>query len=161
MGASHAFDCSTAAPKTGNRVCACGCGADLPPFVDRASRATRYLPGHFDRDILQNFDLDYETDCWLWRGKPTKDGHGQIGRVGPGGRTVTAHRFFYEILVHELAPGVTVHHTCPNKLCVNPDHLQEMTHGEHRRLHALRKWHLQRADPSLRLIGAPRPEAYW
>lgn len=148
MGTSHVSDCSTVVTKT--HLCRCGCGSPLAPFVDTASRATRYLPGHFDRTILQNFDFDPETGCWIWRGKPTREGHGQICR---NRRTVTAHVFFYEALVHELEPGVTLHHTCPNRLCVNPDHQAEMTHEAHRHLHALRKWQLQKANPSLRLIG--------
>lgn len=153
MEVPHTAYCTTELPQSVKdpHLCRCGCGGELPPFVDRASRATRYLPGHFDRSLLQRFEIDEETDCWIWQGKPTKDGHGQICIAR---QTRTAHRWFYELLVGPVPEGCTLHHTCDNKLCVNPSHLEVMTHSEHRRLHAFAKWELQRADSSLHLIGS-------
>ena len=140
------------APVTKPHYCQCGCGGELPLFVDHASRATRYLPGHFDRELLQRFVLDEETDCWDWTGCVTSAGHGQICVRAMGG-TMTAHRFFYLVLVGPIGEGMTLHHICENKLCVNPAHMVQMGYAEHRRHHANLKWSRQKADPSLRLIG--------
>lgn len=159
MGTSHCAEHSTNSADSNSsvseyagkaRLCRCGCGGELPRFGDHVSRAIRYLPGHFDRSILQNFDLDPDTDCWIWRGKPTAAGHGQINR---NGITVTAHRFIYNALVGDPGPDITVHHTCPNRLCINPDHQEERLHSDHRRHHALDKWARQKAEPGQRLIG--------
>ena len=138
--------------KSEERLCKCGCGEALPPFVDRASRATRYLPGHAARVALQNFVVDEETGCWVWQGKPTKDGHGQVCIERT---TKTAHRAMWEFVNGELPEGYTVHHTCPNKLCVNPDpaHNIPVPTGRHRSGHALEKWDKQKAEPDARIIG--------
>lgn len=101
-------------------------------------------------NALDHYDLSPDTGCWIWRGKPTRAGHGQINRDG---KTVTAHRYFYEQLVGEVPEGIHLHHTCPNRLCVNPAHLVPMTRGEHQAHHCRDKWERQKADPSLRLIG--------
>ena len=152
MGTSHATDCTTVETKT--HYCRCGCGGELPPFVDRASRATRYLPGHTSLAFLDRFAVDAESGCWIWQGPPASGGHGQ---VAINHVTVTAHRAVYEHFNGPLAEGMTLHHLCSNRLCVNPAHMQEMTHSEHRRHHALKKWAAQKADPSLHIIGPASP----
>lgn len=130
--------------------CKCGCGGELPPYVDVASRAARYLPGHAARVALQNFVADRKTGCWIWQGKPTKDGHGQVCFER---RCRTAHRAMWEFLNGPLPADTTVHHTCPNKLCVNPAHMEIKHTPTHRRDHAIEKWKRQKADPSRRIIG--------
>jgi HNH endonuclease len=74
-----------------------------------------------------------KTDgCWLWTGAITQNGHGQFGNDSV---VVYAHRFAYEELVGEIAPGHVLHHKCLNGHCVNPEHLVEMTQSDHIRLH--------------------------
>jgi hypothetical protein len=55
------------------------------------------------------------SGCWLWVGKSTVLGYGQL-------RDQYAHRFSYEL--HKgPANGLHVLHTCDMPACVNPDHL--------------------------------------
>ena len=77
------------------------------------------------------------TGCWLWLG--AKGGHprfpehkySQIAVWNDGKRTVTtAHRFAYEIVFGKIPEGYEPHHKCEVKLCVNPNHLEVVTHRE-------------------------------
>ena len=47
-----------------------------------------------------------------------------------------AHRAAYEQAYGVIPAGFHVHHTCHNKRCVNPEHLQAIDGTEHARMHA-------------------------
>lgn len=71
---------------------------------------------------------------WLWQGGTDPEGYGRIAVPQPGGtyKTVRAHRWFYQFFTDTPIPDtVVVDHTCRIRLCVNPEHLQTMEHGEH------------------------------
>jgi hypothetical protein len=40
----------------------------------------------------------------------------------------------YELLVGPIPQGKELHHTCRNRRCCNPAHLQPLTRSEHRKL---------------------------
>lgn len=65
--------------------------------------------------------------CWEWRGWTTGNGYGRF-RV-TGGR-VLAHRYSYELLVGPIPVGMEIDHLCRNPSCVNPAHLEPVTHRE-------------------------------
>ena len=48
-------------------------------------------------------------------------------------RVLMAHRVMWE-MAHGFTDAEHVHHRCENKKCVNPEHLQPMTHRENNRL---------------------------
>lgn len=73
-----------------------------------------------------------KTDyCWQWIGAKAAHGYGQMSVAG---RQMLAHRAAYIYWVGEIPPRKELHHTCSNKSCVNPEHLQPLTHLEHVRL---------------------------
>jgi len=69
--------------------------------------------------------------------------HGHHHNFGYGQFSVPfmmgAHRFSYQLLVGNIPEGLEIDHLCRNKICVNPAHLEAVTHltnmrrGDHNR----------------------------
>ena len=67
------------------------------------------------------------------------EGRARGGRDQQYGLTVKhelAHRVAYAEAHGAIPEGFDVHHSCETPLCVNPEHLVALPHGEHRRRHA-------------------------
>lgn len=65
-----------------------------------------------------------KTDtCWLWAGCVSSGGYGRVGRK-------VAHRLAYEELRGPVPHGLYLDHLCRVRNCVNPDHLEPVTHRE-------------------------------
>ena len=79
------------------------------------------------------------SGCWEWRGtRNGQYGSFRTGRDSAYGRAnVYAHRFAFEVWVRELQPGEHLHHSCENKLCVNPAHLEALSAAGHMRAHGM------------------------
>ena len=75
-----------------------------------------------------------ESGCWEWIGAVHKKKYGNYGqlRIGTRGNSklFRAHRVSYEVFVGKIGDGLEIDHLCHNTLCVNPDHLEEVTHNE-------------------------------
>lgn len=70
--------------------------------------------------------------CWEWAGSKFSNGYGSIRLFG---LNLLAHKVSYIIHIGEIPMEHIVHHKCENPGCVNPNHLEVLTHLEHRRLH--------------------------
>lgn len=69
-----------------------------------------------------------ESDgCWIYTGALV--GHG-YGRLKQGRRTVLAHRMVYEAHVGPIPEGMELDHLCRRPACVNPAHLEPVSHAE-------------------------------
>ena len=75
-----------------------------------------------------------DDSCWLWQGALGSQGYGQIGvglRRLRTRRNVSAHRVAYEIAYGTVLPfGIEIDHLCRVRRCVNPRHLEAVTHIE-------------------------------
>jgi hypothetical protein len=69
------------------------------------------------------------TGCWLWLGCVDRAGYGQA-RVG--GKTVPAHVAMWRA-THGEHGAEDLDHTCRVRHCVNPAHLEPVTHRENMR----------------------------
>ncbi|MFF3353360.1 HNH endonuclease signature motif containing protein [Streptomyces sp. NPDC002917] len=65
--------------------------------------------------------------CHLWTGRPNPKGY---GRFWTDRRYVKAHRYAYELHTGPIPAGLEVDHRCRRRACVNPDHLEAVTHRE-------------------------------
>ena len=82
--------------------------------------------------------VNFDGDCWLWQGGT---GDGGYGRFFFAGRKELAHRFAYTAMVGCIPHGLEIDHTCFTAACVNPDHLEAVTHLVNRRRAAARITH--------------------
>lgn len=74
---------------------------------------------------------DKTDDCWLWVGlRDTTKGYPVFYYQG---KLVRAHRWSYEQFVGPVPDGLEIDHTCRVRHCVNPDHLEPVTHAENMR----------------------------
>lgn len=68
------------------------------------------------------------SDCWFWAGRLDHTGY---GRFRPQkGVELRAHRFAYEAHVGPIPSGLELDHLCRVRHCVNPWHLEAVTHRE-------------------------------
>ena len=65
--------------------------------------------------------------CWEWTAGLFATGYGGFQY---GGRPVAAHRWAYEALVGPIPEGLELDHLCRNRKCVNPAHMEPVTHKE-------------------------------
>jgi hypothetical protein len=84
--------------------------------------------------LIERFEKKFcpepNTGCWLWHGATTVGGYGVCG--GRKHRSY-AHRWSYEHFVGPIPDGLEIDHLCRVRCCVNPDHLEPVTHEENLR----------------------------
>jgi hypothetical protein len=96
-----------------------------------SSEAGPLLPGALAAKVWPNT----VTGCWEWIGARDSRGYGNVRAAG---RVRKAHRVVYEALHGPIPPGVECDHLCRAQWCVNPEHLELVTHAENVRRGAAR-----------------------
>lgn len=68
--------------------------------------------------------------CWPWKGpqdcRGVRDGQG-YGQASLDGEHMGAYKLGYILLVGPVPKGMTLDHTCRNRACVNPKHLEPVS----------------------------------
>ena len=100
---------------------------------------------------LERFDakwkLDPETGCWLWIASVKPNGYGNFRYAG---KWRNAHRMGYTLYRETIPEGLDLDHLCRVRHCVNPAHLEPVTHQENMRrgvearVEAEKLWQAQR-----------------
>jgi hypothetical protein len=85
------------------------------------------------KTVAERFAAKFEIvgDCWLWRGATSRSKSGSCyGAFNWIGVTCKAHIAGFILAGRTIPEGLELDHLCRNQLCVNPDHLEAVTHAE-------------------------------
>jgi len=87
------------------------------------------MPASFQSKVRVEYN-----GCWMWTGATYNPGYAQY-RI-PGGDRMTAHKYAYLTLVGSIPDGLECDHMCNRRGCVNPYHIQLLSHADNqRRMH--------------------------
>lgn len=74
------------------------------------------------------------SGCFEWTGAKNSWGYGVVGRWrgGSDGGTekYAVHRYVYERTCGPIPKGMVIDHLCSNRLCVNVNHMEVVSHSE-------------------------------
>lgn len=70
--------------------------------------------------------------CWQYTGKLTGKGYARVNLAGSVKRRF-AHTIMYEDRHGKIMAGLELDHLCRNRGCINPSHLEPVTHAENMR----------------------------
>lgn len=118
---------------------------------DRAVKARGWCVAHYDRwrrhgdptaggpprttskklgwplNLLSRLELT-DQGCLIFTGRCDRHGYARV--IGPNGQLGMAHRLMYELVVGPISAGKELDHLCRVRNCVNPAHLEPVTHRE-------------------------------
>jgi hypothetical protein len=78
-----------------------------------------------------------KTDgCWNWSAAINSKGYGVVSQFG---RLHLAHRAAFRRFIGPIPAGMAIDHTCGNRRCVRPEHLEAVTTTENNRRSRIRK----------------------
>jgi len=80
-----------------------------------------------------------EDGCWLVKSGLAPNGYSQVS-VGSA-RKLIGHRVAYEFFISDIPPGLEIDHICLRRNCVNPWHMDPVTHAENMRRQHEALWH--------------------
>lgn len=74
--------------------------------------------------------VSFDAGCWVWTGK-TWGGYSRFvfPRAGAPQFSIAGYRLAYELVWGVIPAGLEVDHTCGNYACINPFHLEAVTHA--------------------------------
>ena len=88
------------------------------------------MPRWPNKTLLERFEDKYipepNSGCWIWLGALAPQGYGMIKDGNNDNRR--AHRISFNLFKGNISDELEIDHLCRNKACVNPDHLEAVTH---------------------------------
>ena len=84
--------------------------------------------------IVRRITVCPVNGCWVWDGPTSGNGRGgRYPRMCLDGQTVAVHRVIYTHFFGFIPGKKQIDHKCRNRRCVNPVHLELVTHKENQR----------------------------
>lgn len=75
-----------------------------------------------------------QSYCWEWTGPSSGSGRGgDYARMCLDGQTVAVHRVMFTNTNGFIPGKKQIDHKCRNRRCVNPDHLEMVTHKQNQK----------------------------
>lgn len=68
-----------------------------------------------------------KTDCWIWPYSLDKNGYGFLQK---NKKLTGAHKLIFEFINGQIPYKTELDHLCKNPTCVNPSHLEPVSHAE-------------------------------
>lgn len=68
-----------------------------------------------------------KSNCWIWPYSTNKEGYGHFQKDR---KQHDAHRWFFEFFRGSIPVNTELDHICRNRACVNPEHLEPVSHRE-------------------------------
>lgn len=101
------------------------------------------------KTALERFEDSYivepNSGCWIWLKQETTGGYAGFSFSWNPRKQGYGHIFSYELVFGLVPSGLELDHLCRIRLCVNPYHLEAVTH-------------LENVRRSVRIIGVPTAE---
>lgn len=116
------------------RVCrSCGKSAWMRKKQFLCSLACKGRVWSIKDDPLEDFlwrrvSPEPNSGCWLWTGTISQAGYGVVNGQKRGGKF--AHRLAYQVWKGPIPHGLHLDHLCRVRCCINPGHLEPVTHQE-------------------------------
>lgn len=88
---------------------------------------TKILTRLFETIKVSNEHFYNGSPCWDWQKSLNSDGYGQMQIDFFRAK---AHQWMYSLFVENVPKGKEVDHLCKRRNCVNPAHLEAVTHRE-------------------------------
>ena len=84
---------------------------------------------YFVAKFWSHVDKTAPGGCWRWTGYHLANGYAQFyAGGGYGAPKKMVHRFSYELKFGNIPAGLEIDHLCSVRDCVNPAHLEAVTH---------------------------------
>lgn len=83
--------------------------------------------GSYDLTTLLSYTEASEGGCMVWTRARMPQGYPVAQHKG---KLVRAHRLAYELATGSDISGQVIHHTCANRSCINPAHLQAASQAD-------------------------------
>lgn len=142
-----------------------------PPLDMRSPLRRAYEDGHGTEvlRLVRSFCTLNGKGCWEWTRQRSPEGYAFVSwPVGKKKVRTPVHRMTLEAALAAPLGGQPVHHSCANRSCVNPSHLQPVTHSANAAEMLARRYYIDRIrqlesalascasdHPLLREVGVP------